>query len=236
MPAAIADLANAPNDSSTTELVAVTGVFELSQVKYTQFYCEENIYCMIRDHVAPELWEDFYVVFISNIEKCVALSFQKVCTTPDTPVYWDYHVILLHHPRTTPHTITVYDLDTTLPFGLSHHSYLSHTFPTHPASPPAHFKLVPAKDYMRLFASTRAHMWREIVNDEGDRGWRWVAEPPVWSCIVSEEEGEDTLERFLDFGHEGDRFGRVYGEGEFREVLEGMVGGGRVVEGVFSRV
>jgi hypothetical protein len=38
MPAAIADLANAPNDSSTTELVAVAGVFELSQVKYTQLY------------------------------------------------------------------------------------------------------------------------------------------------------------------------------------------------------
>ncbi|RPB17702.1 hypothetical protein P167DRAFT_569437 [Morchella conica CCBAS932] len=70
MPAAIADLPTTPNGSSTTtELVAVTGVFELSQVRYTQFYCEENIYHMIRDHVAPELWEDFYVVFISNTEK-----------------------------------------------------------------------------------------------------------------------------------------------------------------------
>lgn len=41
---------------------------------------------------------------------------------------------------------------------------------------------------MRLFASTRAHMWREEVTEEGDREWRCVAEPPVWDAIVSEGE------------------------------------------------
>ncbi|KAI5850412.1 N-terminal glutamine amidase-domain-containing protein [Morchella snyderi] len=233
MPSAIADpTATTPGDSSSVAgLAAVTGVFDLSRVMYTQFYCEENIYHMIRDHVAPEHWGDFYVVFISNVEKCVALNFQKVGVTPDTPVYWDYHVILLHHPRATaPHTLTVYDLDTLLPFGTPHHAYLAHTFPptlpdprlAHPPAP-ARFKLVPALDYMRMFASTRAHMWREYMTEDGDLERRWAAEPPPWPAVVSAEEGEDTLERFLDFGHAGDRFGRVYAEGEFRGLLDRMV-------------
>lgn len=120
---------------------------------YTSCYCEENIYLLCRALLqtpsVTELW-DIFVVFISNANKAVgirlwpsplvmrvfiditlftqvALWYQKTARSPDYPVVWDYHVILVLRPRRKEHTKEtghpemhswVYDFDTTL--GLPH--------------------------------------------------------------------------------------------------------------------
>lgn len=119
----------------------------------------------------------------------------------NSPPNQDYHVVLVYKAATTtkPPLSTVYDFDTTLdPFGLSFESYVSKTLYGDKslwADPdpdidqevvlsyvdrhPRFFRLVPAEEYIRLFASTRKHMMKECM----DAGGGWLAKPPDYLPI-----------------------------------------------------
>ncbi|KAG0642664.1 N-terminal glutamine amidase-domain-containing protein, partial [Tuber brumale] len=192
-------------------------------------YCEENIYCLVRDRVPPDSRKYFTVAFISNTMKTVPLFYQKASRHPPLPVTWDYHVLLIHHPPSAP--ATIYDFDTTLPFPCLFAEYYTKTLygPTswgeyagildplqvqaYVANRPRYFRLVGASEYLRTFASTRKHMvGPEGVEVEGE----WLADPPVYPPITCEM-GEDTLEMFLDFGvpGSGGGWGRIVDEEAF---------------------
>ncbi|RPB02366.1 hypothetical protein L873DRAFT_1787737 [Choiromyces venosus 120613-1] len=218
------------------------GVLKREKLVYTRCYCEENIYCLVRDRVPPELRKYFTVVFISNTMKTIPLYYQKASKYPPLPVTWDYHVLLLSHP-TPSSPATVYDFDTTLPFPTPFPEYHSKTLYGPPitsletylndqginidpvqiysyvANRPRFFRLIAASEYLRTFASSRKHMM-----DEEEKGW--LAEPPGYPPIRCEV-GEDTLGMFLDFTGEGEGdesgWGRVVDEeGFWREFAGGV--------------
>ncbi|XP_019622561.1 PREDICTED: protein N-terminal glutamine amidohydrolase-like [Branchiostoma belcheri] len=145
---------------------------------YTACYCEENIYKLcewIRDNTSRI--QEFYVVFISNSAQQVPLWMQKAGRQygPGKPVVWDYHVILLHQ-REGQQT-DVYDLDSMLPFPCNFSRYCTATFHSdEELRPQFHrkFRVVPATDYLMVFASDRSHM---RVADG------WMSPPPEYPCI-----------------------------------------------------
>lgn len=112
---------------------------------YTSCYCEENIYLLIKRFLDPSGGEqqwDAFSVFISNPTRTVtnmnedsyvrilkfitwqvALCNQRMGSSRDTAVIWDYHVVLALRERsqlpncylTSGRGTWIYDLDTYLP-------------------------------------------------------------------------------------------------------------------------
>ncbi|KAF8959078.1 N-terminal glutamine amidase-domain-containing protein [Flammula alnicola] len=108
---------------------------------YTSCYCEENVYLLcqsfLQDPSLKDEW-DVFVVFISNLNKTVALWCQKAARFHGSPVIWDYHVVLVLHPRRedsdmkarpSEHHSWVYDFDTRLDLPCLWEEYFSMTFP-----------------------------------------------------------------------------------------------------------
>ncbi|KAL0640319.1 Protein N-terminal glutamine amidohydrolase [Maublancomyces gigas] len=229
-------------------MTSTPGVFERSGLTYTSCYCEENIYCMVRDHIEPLDRRHYTVVFISNEEKCTPLFYQKAGKIPQIPVCWDYHVILIHKAATTTTkgpSSTVYDFDTTLhPFGLQFESYVSRTLYGDEglwANPddreavlsyvnkhPRGFRLVAAEEYIKLFASTRKHMMKKCADESSDADGGWLTKPPDYPPIRTEA-SDDTMEKFLDFSCADDEYGEILDEWAFWEKFAGAAdhGGGR---------
>jgi len=82
---------------------------------------------------------DYYVVFVSNEEKCCPMFCQLANCDPNEPCFWDYHVFLLGTPVATRngHTASnkqetnnnvVIDMDSHLPFPCPVAEYLSNAF------------------------------------------------------------------------------------------------------------
>ena len=107
-----------------------------SQVSYTQYYCEENIYLLaqaLHAQASHRSQWDVFVVVISNLTRSVslpnlycvsksqlfaqvALWNQKGSRGASIPVVWDYHVILVLRPAHTSAILHltgcwVYDFD-----------------------------------------------------------------------------------------------------------------------------
>jgi hypothetical protein len=57
------------------------------------------------------------------------------------------------------------------------------------------FRLVPAHDYLRFFASNRSHM---------QKNGAWLSPPPTWPCIG---DGHN-LDQFIDMNNQ--RYGSIY--------------------------
>ncbi|CUS08653.1 unnamed protein product [Tuber aestivum] len=212
------------------------GVLNREELVYTRCYCEENIYCLVRDRVPSDSRKYFTVAFVSNAMKSIK--------TPPLPVTWDYHVLLIHHPPSA--LATIYDFDTTLPFPCPFAEYYTKTLygpaeweeygemldpvqvRAYVANRPRFFRLVGASEYLRTFASTRKHM----MNPGGMEGM-WLADPPVYPPITCEM-GEDTLHMFLDFGASGSGggggWGRIVDEVAFWSEFAGEVDGIKVEE------
>jgi hypothetical protein len=139
---------------------------------YQPYYCEENIWKLIQE--APFSGTEGDVLLISNPARLCALSHQRAATTPDTPVFWDYHVVYTaptssKHPE-EPEGLglwLLWDLDTTLGCPLSLSVYLQETFALTPFLPPDYapfFLPIPRSLYAQCFFSDRQHM----RDDEGD--------------------------------------------------------------------
>lgn len=147
---------------------------------YVSCYCEENVYKLcenVNGHNPVEL-SKCYAVFISNSSRTVPLWRQRAGKDDDRLVIWDYHVIFLYHPEVD--RCLVYDLDSELPFPTYVHKYVTETFRTDQILKPEYFRffrIVPAVEFLRDFASDRRHMKRP----DGS----WIKPPPNYPAISS---------------------------------------------------
>lgn len=153
---------------------------------YTAFYCEENIWHLAAD---PRVGVGERVVaVIANETGGVACFGQRAAATLGDPVFWDYHVVLLHRPAGG--RWAVWDLDTVHGCPQPASEWLEATF-----GPPGHlprafapmFRLMTADAWRRTLVSDRSHM-RAVDG-------RWLQPPPSWPPIGA---GPSTLRRLAD--------------------------------------
>jgi len=186
-----------------------------SQLTYTSCYCEENVWKMcekVRDRTrangGPSSTGDIlsrcFVAFISNPSKKVPLWYQKAGADPaNRPVVWDYHVILIFDgrgmtssPSSSPSASSsswVYDLDTCLPFPTDYRQYFDRTFRNDDEMKSTFkrfFRVIPAEEYLRHFASDRRHM----VRPDGS----WAMPPPDYPPLVAADGVVNNIDKFID--------------------------------------
>jgi hypothetical protein len=157
----------------------------VSPVRYTPFYCEENVWWLAQEPRFASLRRD--VVFVSNEQRACAVFHQRAARAVGAPVVWDYHVVLATHVE---HAIEVWDLDCTQGAPLAAEAWLELSFgpgrqlPSmfHPA-----FRIVAADEFVATFSSDRSHM--------RTRDGRYRAPPPAWPCI---SRGAPNLMTFAD--------------------------------------
>lgn len=147
---------------------------------YVSCYCEENVYKLCQDVNIrnPNEVTKCYVAFISNLSRTVPLWRQRAGKDDGKLVVWDYHVIFLYHPEVN--RCLVYDLDSELPFPTYVHKYVTETFRTDQILKPDYFRffrIIPAVEFLRDFASDRRHMKRS----DGS----WIKPPPNYPAISS---------------------------------------------------
>jgi hypothetical protein len=156
---------------------------EIKSFKYTENYCEENIWQLCQH---PDLKEyTKKVLFISNQVKNCAFHFQK-SAIGDAPVWWDYHVILLAS-KNNRHL--VYDFDSTLSFPSELQNYIDSTFESPSDGIHPEFKSIESGHYVSCFNSDREHMKDAVGN--------WIFEPPLW--LIIETNNELPLQELMDF-------------------------------------
>jgi hypothetical protein len=149
-------------------------------------YCEENVWRLAYrklHRMAIDENEEYFVIFISNTSKCVAMFHQKASRSPaDKPCFWDYHVILVGVDKQSNNAV-VYDLDTTVePYPAPLHNYLARSF-DYPdyllrkttVEMPL-FRVILASTFLEYFESDRSHMYNSQTGE-------WIAPPPNYQCI-----------------------------------------------------
>ena len=206
--AAPAPLATLKDDKDPLDFAA-----HRSQLTYTSCYCEENVWKMcekVRDRTganrlassSDELLSRCHVAFISNPGKTVPLWWQKASSDPaNQPVVWDYHVILIFDGRgkassassTSSSSSWVYDLDTCLPFPSDFRQYFDRTFGNDDEMKTKYkrfFRVIPAAEYLRHFASDRRHM----IRTDGS----WNMPPPEYPAIVAADGVVNNIDKFID--------------------------------------
>jgi hypothetical protein len=116
--------------------------------RYWPYFCEENVWhlCSNRDAVDGPI-EERKVVFVSNARKRVAMLRQRAGA--GRAIVWDYHVVLLGGGK-------LWDLDTTLGFGIPPAVWAAESFVAGPLEP--RFRLIDAPAFVASFASDRSHM------------------------------------------------------------------------------
>lgn len=152
---------------------------------YCPCYCEENVYLLCKRR------EDFrdYVVFISSPRGVAPIWKQRRCKG-DTPVFWDYHVLLVGQEG-------IYDLDSQLPWPSPPSLYLEQALrPLDPLTIQlnTHFRIIEGVDFLARFASDRTHMI--------DKDGRWQQPPPAWPMIQSGGESMNLFE-YVDMQDQG---------------------------------
>ena len=144
-----------------------------NSLKYTPSYCEENIWQLAQEDCFSG--DETLVALISGKGPYRPLWFQRSAEFYGAPVYWDYHVVLLSNQNGWQ----VWDLDSRLDLACPAETYLQQTFlPSNHKLEDADviFRLIAAEDYLRSFASDRAHM--QLPSGE------WLAPPPDWPLIM----------------------------------------------------
>jgi len=155
------------------------------EIKYTPFYCEENIWHLGQDERFRE--RQPIVAMISGHGRYRKLWFQRQSNDPGIPVLWDYHVVLLSFDGGW----WVWDPDSTLGFPVPAATYFGKTF-LHSGVDAERvdvvLRLIDAQEYVRDFSSDRSHMRTP--------GGGWVAESPLWPPILHEK--RSNLLQWLD--------------------------------------
>ncbi len=171
---------------------------------YTALFCEENIW-LLGKSLLEENWhpEDLAVLLLSNAKKRIPLFAQTLCEGAN-PVFWDYHVILLHTP--TSGVGEIFDFDSRLPFPIPLATYAPQTFPAHenlPSQFHVFLRAVSLKSYHRHFHSDRTHM----LDSKG----RPLSPFPPYPLITIEEEKERiSLWDYLDMSKKLNDDSQVY--------------------------
>jgi len=108
---------------------------------------------------------EFYVVFISSQSKETPIWRQRASQDRESPVIWDYHVVLVatgHTPAIREHGLTLlFDLDSCLEFPISASMYCLAAFRPDLMITKEHeqtFRVIPAATFLDYFASDRSHM------------------------------------------------------------------------------
>lgn len=171
------------NSGSAGEINEATSADGLANaaLSYKSCYCEENIWQLCGNPLVAEYHQK--VVWISSLSGICPLWHQRAGADAQTPVWWDYHVILLVETDSWK----VWDFDTTLARPLPAVDYFDNTFKKSSPVQPL-FRVMDGAYYRRHFSSDRSHM----QNSDG----QWLAEPPEWPKIWS---GRDTFAQMLDF-------------------------------------
>ena len=161
-----------------------------SEFQYTPFYCEENIW-----HLAQEKCfrgREAFVVIISGEGDYRRLWFQSLAEPQESPVFWDYHVLLLVFDNGWH----VWDLDTTLGLPVAAETYFQKTFLNSGIdleNCDVMLRLIASESYVRSFSSDRSHM----ISPTGE----WLAPPPAWPTILNES--KSNLLEWLDVDLDG---------------------------------
>ena len=147
-----------PSDSEG--LVVGPLPFTSSSCPYQSCFCEENVY-LLCERIHSEQSSDTshahtFVIFISSLAKAFPIWYQKKSACVEEPVFWDYHVILVHNGF-------VYDHDSILPWGCTLEEYCRCAFPPIHLQVDHHlyepiFRIIPINEYIMHFASDRTHM------------------------------------------------------------------------------
>ena len=156
---------------------------EIKTLKYTENYCEENIWQLCQH---PDLKEfSKKVLFISNQSKNCIFHFQKPAIG-NSPVWWDYHVVLLASQN---NQCLIYDLDSTLNLPSELQDYIEKTFGSPLDGNHPEFKVIDSDNYVTGFCSDRRHMQDPIGT--------WIFEPPHWPLI--ETKNHLPIQELMDF-------------------------------------
>ncbi|KAK9123209.1 hypothetical protein Sjap_012811 [Stephania japonica] len=175
---------------------------DVSDFMHTPCYCEENVYQLCKKlgsiGEADADGSDLFVVFISNDSKKVPLWHQKASKQVDGFIIWDYHVVCIQKNVDGKTSSRVWDLDSDLPFPSSLSQYISEALQSSLQLYPEFrrfFRVVHAPLFLRFFASDRRHM--------KDSLGEWIAQPPTYVPIFSEDGTVHNLDEYIKFG-EGD--------------------------------
>ena len=144
--------------------------------RYTPCYCEENIWHLAREDCFRG--RETIAAIISGKGPYRKLWYQRNAENPESPVYWDYHVILLSNNNGW----YVWDLDTTLGLKVPAETYFRKTFlqsSLDAEQTDVILRLMPAEDYIQNFSSDRSHMRLP--------SGAWAAPPPKWPIILNQE-------------------------------------------------
>ncbi|MCP4701212.1 MAG: hypothetical protein GY862_30810 [Gammaproteobacteria bacterium] len=132
--------------------------FSKSNYSYTACFCEENSWLLGAALVAEGIPSSaLSVLMLSNAARKIPLFCQNSGNN-DTPVLWDYHVILCYEKKSSS---LIFDFDTRLCFPADAVSYCRQTFPN-PRNLLPEFRIfvrtIPLDSYLRHFHSDRSHM------------------------------------------------------------------------------
>jgi len=149
-----------------------------ADLKYQPFYCEENIWqlCQHPDYLGGD------VIFIASYGDYFPMLCQQGSVTPNSPIFWDYHVVLLRNGL-------IHDFNSTLAFTTSVNDYFEQSLLNEHLLSPLQipmFRVIAAEEFVGVFKSDRRHM---------KAGSRWQAEPPDWPSI---SKNESNLHQFVD--------------------------------------
>jgi len=177
---------------------------------YTALFCEENIW-----HLANKLIQqgaessELSIAFISNNRQQTVIFNQRSAKS-HIPVIWDYHVILVQKSSTET---LIYDFDSLSNFPEVAEQYLETSFPDEkniPEEYQAHFRIVDAQTYIRLFSSDRSHM----------RGILPADKFPKYEAISKTDSDERiTLAQFINFKKEGGNIASPINIKDFKKLL-----------------
>ena len=103
------------------------------------YYCEENIWRLAYRKIHGQHNEvsknRYHVVFVSNPKACVPMFQQLAANDPETPVMWDYHVVLLMTTTMSEDQVAsktyVIDIDSYVPYPCPLKDYVEMVFPNY---------------------------------------------------------------------------------------------------------
>lgn len=133
------------NDLDVDSLPAAISALEApsDQSLRVPCYCEENVWRLAYRRMHQHVQNDdtkaysYHVAFVSNPKGCVPMFEQVAADNRETPVLWDYHVILFMTTTSETrqgamtHKTYVLDLDSHLPYPCPMNAYIEMVFPNH---------------------------------------------------------------------------------------------------------
>ena len=170
------DSSTAPFAALFTAKVDDITKLDRSSFIYTAQFCEENIWCLCRDLVKQGVpISRLHTLFLSSRSRQTPILQQRSSPSPDQPVWWDYHVVLL---VTADSGSLVLDFDTCLEFPVSGKTYFQKSFYPQKALQRRHqvyLRKIKGEEFLKRFTSDRSHM----IDDHGQPLAPFPDYPPI---------------------------------------------------------